>query len=140
MSRPRFEQLPLGKDDPPFSAWGLYGKDDQLGTLNLLTPEVVIEAAKEIKTGIRVGLDTPLNLLSPPSHNRLGLKHTVISKAPRPVHDDIVELNTQASKSSSLRSESRTRGLDLQRPNSAHHNGTGFDIMDTCVRSSSTMA
>ena len=30
-----------------------YGKDDELGTLNRLTKEVVVEAAKEIKTGER---------------------------------------------------------------------------------------
>ena len=30
-----------------------YGENDQLGTLNRLTEEVVVEAAKEIKTGER---------------------------------------------------------------------------------------
>lgn len=95
MPRPSFDELPLTKDGPPFSAWGLYGKDDQLGALNLLTPEVVVEAAKEIKTGIRIGLDNPINFLARPSHSRLGLTHTIIHKAPRPVHDDIVEFNTQ---------------------------------------------
>ena len=40
-------------------AWGLFdkeGKRDQLGTLNLLTPEVVLEAKKEIQTGVSVAL------------------------------------------------------------------------------------
>ncbi|KAK4697777.1 hypothetical protein P7C71_g356, partial [Lecanoromycetidae sp. Uapishka_2] len=37
---PPLSSLPLGQDDPPYSAWGLYGKDDQLGTLNRLTDEV----------------------------------------------------------------------------------------------------
>lgn len=50
---PPFSSLPLNKSDPPFSAWGLYGPDDQLGFLNRQTNEVVSEAAKEIKTGIR---------------------------------------------------------------------------------------
>lgn len=84
----------MGKDDPPFSAWGLYGKDDQLGTLNLLTPEVVVEAAKEIKTGVRVGLALPLNVPFPATHNRY-FEHKIIHKAPRAVHDDVVHLNTQ---------------------------------------------
>jgi hypothetical protein len=30
-----------------------YGKDDELGFLNRLTNEIVLEAAKEIKTGTR---------------------------------------------------------------------------------------
>ena len=30
-------------------AWEVWGKDDELGTVNLLTEKVVAEAAKEIK-------------------------------------------------------------------------------------------
>ena len=30
-----------------------YGKDDQLGFLNRLTDDIVVDAAKEIKTGVR---------------------------------------------------------------------------------------
>jgi hypothetical protein len=51
---PPFSSLPLNKGDPLRSAWGLYGKDDQLGTLNRLTDEIVAAAAKEeIRTGVR---------------------------------------------------------------------------------------
>ena len=51
---PAFEDLPLRKSDPPYSAWGLYGEKDELGTLNRLTDERVAAAAKdEIKTGKR---------------------------------------------------------------------------------------
>ncbi|PGH08298.1 hypothetical protein AJ80_07894 [Polytolypa hystricis UAMH7299] len=95
--RPSFDELPLRKGDPPFSAWGLYGMDDQLGTLNLLTPEVIREASKEIKTGVRIGLDQPLNYIVRPSHKRLPLTHKIIHKAPRPVHDDEITMNTQVS-------------------------------------------
>lgn len=31
--RPRFEDLPLRKGDPPYSAWGIWGPNDELGTL-----------------------------------------------------------------------------------------------------------
>ncbi|KAL9056361.1 MAG: hypothetical protein Q9162_002952 [Coniocarpon cinnabarinum] len=48
---PKYSELPLGKSDPPLSAWGLYGPHDQLGTLNRLTEDIVLEAAKEIRTG-----------------------------------------------------------------------------------------
>jgi hypothetical protein len=55
-ARPQFDDLPLAQGDPKASAWGLYGKEDELGTLNLLTPEVVQQAAAEVKKGIRIPL------------------------------------------------------------------------------------
>lgn len=94
-TRPGFKDLPLREGDPPWSAWGLYGPDDQLGTLNLLTPDVVVEAAKEIRTGSRIGLDLPIDYLGKPSHGRQGLAHNVIWKSPRSVHDDEIAFNTQ---------------------------------------------
>ncbi|KIW78584.1 hypothetical protein Z517_08422 [Fonsecaea pedrosoi CBS 271.37] len=97
MTRPAFEHLPLRKGDPPFSAWSLYGPDDQLGTLNILTPDVVTAAAKEITTGVRIGLDAPVDYLARPPHDRKPLTHTVIHKAPRAVHDDLLDFNTQIS-------------------------------------------
>ncbi|GJC93495.1 hypothetical protein ColKHC_02321 [Colletotrichum higginsianum] len=55
---PPFDVLPLGRDDPRFSAWGLYGDNDELGTLNRLTDERVVAAARnEIRTGARVFLN-----------------------------------------------------------------------------------
>lgn len=51
---PKLSELPLQEGDPHHSAWGLYGKDDELGTLNRLTDEVVLKAAREeIRTGVR---------------------------------------------------------------------------------------
>lgn len=53
-SLPSFFDLPLRRGDPPFSAWGLYGDDDQLGAVNRLTDELVKEAARdEIQSGVR---------------------------------------------------------------------------------------
>lgn len=52
--QPKFETLPLKKGDPPYSAWGLYGPDDELGMLNRLTDErVVIAAKEEVQSGTR---------------------------------------------------------------------------------------
>lgn len=56
MARPAFEDLPLQKGHPQFSAWGLWGKDDELGTLNLLTPDRRKQAALEIQTGDTIPL------------------------------------------------------------------------------------
>ncbi|MFI9546962.1 cyclase family protein [Streptomyces sp. NPDC052016] len=40
--------------------WGRWGADDEIGTLNLITDEVVRRAAAEIRTGRRVPLALPL--------------------------------------------------------------------------------
>jgi hypothetical protein len=53
---PSFDQLPLNEGDPPYSAWGLWGEDSALGSLNYLTDEVVAKAVQEVKTGERVAL------------------------------------------------------------------------------------
>jgi kynurenine formamidase len=42
------------------SNWGRWGKDDQLGTMNLITPAKRLEAAKLIKKGITVTLARPI--------------------------------------------------------------------------------
>jgi hypothetical protein len=54
--RPSFDSLPLHSSDPPYSAWGLYGKDDELGTLNLLNSDCVLKATAEIQYGISISL------------------------------------------------------------------------------------
>ncbi|MCJ1297817.1 hypothetical protein MMC08_000605, partial [Hypocenomyce scalaris] len=95
---PKFSDLPLGKGDPHHSAWGLYGKDDELGTLNRLTDEVVLKAAKEeIQTGIRVSLNWPLDAQSKPFFGRQAFHNNVYRKAPRVVNDDVWTFNTQSS-------------------------------------------
>ena len=58
--RPAFSELQLEPSHPPHSAWGLYEQNDELGTLNLLTEERTVEAAKEIRSGARVGLNWSL--------------------------------------------------------------------------------
>jgi hypothetical protein len=40
---------PRWKQRPPGSTWGDFGPDDQLGRLNLLTPEKVLQCVAEIR-------------------------------------------------------------------------------------------
>ncbi|MCJ1254541.1 hypothetical protein MMC24_002356 [Lignoscripta atroalba] len=95
---PKFSDLPLNPGDPPHSAWGLYGKDDQLGTLNRLTDDLVLQAAKEeIQSGARISLNWPLDAQSLPGFGRQAFHKSVYRKAPRVVNDDIWFLNTQSS-------------------------------------------
>jgi hypothetical protein len=97
-SRPPFEDLPLDKSGPAGNAWGLYGVDDQLGSLNLLTPERVANAAKsEIKTGERVSLDWRLDRPRHAMFSRQNFNWKMFSRGDRPVNDDSVDMNTQCS-------------------------------------------
>ncbi|KAF2153233.1 hypothetical protein K461DRAFT_327623 [Myriangium duriaei CBS 260.36] len=95
---PAFSELPIDKSGPRLNAWGLYGKSDELGTLNRLTPEVVKAAASEIQTGIRIGLDWPLDAQGDlPFFGRQEFHKKIIHKAPRVVNDDVWTFNTQSS-------------------------------------------
>jgi hypothetical protein len=70
MSEPR--QPPLYQDLPVFEktgdahAWGVWGPDDQLGAVNLLTPERVLAAARLVRKGKVINLNLPLNEPNPP--------------------------------------------------------------------------
>jgi len=62
MSRPKFADLPNG------SAWDVV--DARMGSLELLTPQRVADAAKLVRTGKRFALDLPLDVPSPPFFSR----------------------------------------------------------------------
>jgi hypothetical protein len=56
---PDFDDLPTVEGMPQGCAWGIFDKDgkkDKLGTLNLLIPEVVLQAVSEIQLGESVSL------------------------------------------------------------------------------------
>jgi len=78
-ARPAFSDLPLNKEEPLFSAWGLWGKNDELGTLNFLTEEVVRSAASEIEEGIRINLNWTFGEPSRPCFGRQRCEHKVLN-------------------------------------------------------------
>src|ERR1035441_9433131 len=94
---PPFDSLPLQKDGPRGNAWGLFGPGDELGMLNLLTPETTLSATKEIVHGIRISTDWPLNMPKVPCFNRVVFQQHIHNKSPRSVNDDILTFNTQSS-------------------------------------------
>ncbi|KAH7363680.1 hypothetical protein BKA66DRAFT_561777 [Pyrenochaeta sp. MPI-SDFR-AT-0127] len=100
-SYPPFSELPLDSEGPPGNAWGRFGANDEIGMLNLLTPSVVMNASQEIKTGIRVSLDWPLDKPKYPSYGRLGFSHEIKNRPKgtelRVVNDDHLSFNTQSS-------------------------------------------
>ncbi|KAH8688473.1 hypothetical protein BGZ61DRAFT_533250 [Ilyonectria robusta] len=95
--RPSFSALPLRKDDPPYSAWGLWGKDDQLGTLNLLSPNSVRDAASEIREGKRFSLNWCLSHPKTPGFQRHKDVYSHTITGPGHVLDDTITFNTQKS-------------------------------------------
>lgn len=92
-----FSALPLDPNGPRGNAWGRFGIDDQLGMLNLLTPEVVAAAAQEIKSGVRISLDWPMNKPTYPSFGRNPFRQQINSRAEDSINDDILTFNTQCS-------------------------------------------
>jgi kynurenine formamidase len=58
---PSYDELLQRTDAPAGSAWGLFGNTDELGTINLLTPEVVRLAAAEITKGSVFSLNQPIS-------------------------------------------------------------------------------
>ena len=48
--------------------WGRWGPDDELGTLNYVTPDTVRAAARLVRTGRRVSMAIPINRVSGPDN------------------------------------------------------------------------
>ncbi|KAJ9640577.1 hypothetical protein H2204_003205 [Knufia peltigerae] len=98
---PRFDDLPTVLDTPQGCLWGFYDRNnekDQVGAINLLTPSVVKESSKEIRTGRHVQLDWPLNNQQFPGYDRKPFEHKVIDHKPLGIcgFDDEVWMNTQS--------------------------------------------
>lgn len=100
-----FDQLPRVEGQPQGCTWGFWDKNgvkDEIGTLNLLTSEVVQQASKEIKTGQHVQLDWNLSdNVQFPGFGRRKLEHKVLdaraaSKGKHAGFDDELHLNTQS--------------------------------------------
>jgi len=49
------------KQRPEGSNWGDFGDDDELGRINLITPEKVLEGVREVEHGITFSLSLPLD-------------------------------------------------------------------------------
>jgi hypothetical protein len=96
--RPAFDELLARTDAPPGSSWGLWGPDDTLGCLNLITPERVVRSARLVRTGRRFPLDLPLHEPDPPLFGRRAFRHDVIWLAHEGGHDETLsDLNPQGS-------------------------------------------
>jgi kynurenine formamidase len=97
MNLPRYDELPIRPDLPPRSAWGVWGDDDQLGSINLLTPERALRATGLVARGEVFSLNWALEEPFPPFYERGALQHHIKELFPNIMDDSVDGLFTQAS-------------------------------------------
>lgn len=81
---PSYDELPAAPEGGR-SGWGVFGADDNVGLINLLTPERVADAARLIRRGALFPLDAPIDAFSPaiaagrstPRHHVLHARGTI---------------------------------------------------------------
>lgn len=76
---PSYRELPVTAGAPPGSAWGLWGPDDQLGTLNLLDDARTLAAVGAVRTGRVFNLNLPIDEpWRPPGSRRANPEHHIM--------------------------------------------------------------
>jgi Putative cyclase len=88
---PRFADLPVRPGAPRGSTWGLWGDDDEIGTLNLIGPDQVRAAAALVRRGSVFSLNWDLTQPAPPFFGRATLRHTILAKYEGVAVDDFVD-------------------------------------------------
>ncbi|MEU2270943.1 cyclase family protein [Streptomyces olindensis] len=124
--------------------WGRWGADDELGTLNLITDEVVREAAAGVRTGRRVPLALPLQQdgvqtgMIPgrvnPLHVMVQINQELFGPGTVACSDDAVTMGLQAATHwDALPHVSHSGRLYNGRPADSitAHGGAGFSGIDT---------
>ncbi|WP_445183279.1 cyclase family protein [Pseudonocardia sp. Cha107L01] len=80
---PDYAALRARADAPAGSSWGLFGADDQLGTLNFLALNDLKSAAKEVREGAAFSLDLPSTAINPPlAPTREPIEHHIFQRTP----------------------------------------------------------
>lgn len=94
---PSYKDLPRGVSGAG-SAWSLFGENDQLGLMNLQTPDRVVQAMRLAKQGLVFSLSAPVYLFDPPffSH-RTPPRQTLITRSARGFEDVLDNFYPQAS-------------------------------------------
>jgi kynurenine formamidase len=92
---PKFEELPIKPGVPAECAWGVFGDDDELGCLNFLTPERIVDAARLVQSGRVFRLDAKIGFAKPPLFGRAQVVHNIIPLGPAAHDDSLDHFNTQ---------------------------------------------
>ncbi|HEX3408754.1 MAG TPA: cyclase family protein [Candidatus Binataceae bacterium] len=94
---PHHDQLPVREGAPQGAAWGVFGDNDQLGTINLLTPATVVEAAASIRSGETFALNLSIDIPDPPLFGRGKHRHVIKQYASYILDDYLDNFYPQAS-------------------------------------------
>jgi kynurenine formamidase len=93
---PRYDELPLVNGHR--ASWGLWGHPDYFGCLNLLTPDRVVAASRQVRTGQVFPMNWDMRKPDPPLFNRARFEHEVTGAPGGMSHDDVLHgWNTQSS-------------------------------------------
>lgn len=76
-SLPTYRDLLARTDGPPGTCWGLFGAADELGTLNLITPEHARASAALVERGEVFSLNWNVELPDPAPFRRPPLRHQI---------------------------------------------------------------
>ena len=84
---PTYDELPRDLSGAG-TAWGLYGAEDSIGRLNLISADVVRDAVALVRRGATFGLDTPIWAFDPPlDSTRSSTRHRVLRGGAGAVED-----------------------------------------------------
>ena len=78
-------------------AWDVWGRDDVLGSMNLVTDQRTADAARLVRTGQRISLDLPLSLPNPPLFGRQAFEHVVFELNRNEMDDRVDNFHLQGS-------------------------------------------
>ncbi len=96
MTRPAYRELAARTDGLAGTSWGVYGPDDEVGTLREATPERAAAAAALVRRGAVFPLSLPIDEPDPPLFGRRPLRHTVVQE-PTSLDDRYDDMHPQAS-------------------------------------------
>jgi hypothetical protein len=75
---PLYRDLPTIADTGEHHSWDVFGRSDELGTINFITPEAVVAAMHGVRTGQVICLSLPLNVPYPAlTSSRPPYTHTI---------------------------------------------------------------
>ena len=94
---PDFDELPEVPGLGLRHAWDVFGRDDTLGSINLVTPARVAAAAASVTTGEIISLDAPLNIPDPPLFGRRPYRHEIYALSRHEMDDRIEGFQPQGS-------------------------------------------
>jgi kynurenine formamidase len=88
---PNYAQLLQREDAPAGSAWGVFGADDRIGTLNFIGPEQVIGAVKTVSNGRVFPLNLTLDAPDPGLFHRSPPHRTIVPSTNGTILDDYLD-------------------------------------------------